>query len=182
MTHDHHVTLFQRRPIPPQEAVTYAWRCTCGEIGFADTGSIAAQRFAEHYALAVQQAAPKVTRHAPAHDGGRRLDLDTIRKSEEAVILALYFGRLGNGAVNGPLTDHGIAAASRRAIIVEHLGEFSPSRLRTARVEVERAGLVEKRELVQRGPGQRRMQSFALTDSGLRMAQGIVAGRDIPAA
>lgn len=171
----HTCTLAWHTPIGGGER-SAGWMCSCGEHGFTATMSLAAQRFAEHYALAKQQAAPKVRRGAPEHDGGRTLDADTIRKSEQAVVLALYFGRDVDGAADGePLTDLGIAAASRRSIIVASVGEFSPSRLRTARVELERAGFVEKRALVSRGAG-RRMQSFALTDAGVNMAHRLVAG------
>lgn len=166
----HNVTVARHIPVGGGEP-SAGWVCTCGDHGYGGTASDAAQQFAEHYALAKQQAAPKVRRNAPAHDGGRTLDIDTVRKSEQAVLLALR-GDVGDG-----ITDRTILTrAQGRRHIVASFGVFSDSRLRTARVELQRAGMVEPTVVVTSTHSTRKMQAYRLTDAGWRLADQIFDG------
>lgn len=165
----HEVTLFQRKV-----SKKVRWECSCGAGSHAEpSASAAAQRFAEHYALSKQQEAPKVTRRAPEHDGGRTLTLDTVRKSEQAVLLAL---RLNAMSAAKAATDPVIAA--RAAMFESSIGKFSPSRLRTARVELQRAGLVEAEAVQVVSESGRKMRSYVLTATGWNMARELMEGPD----
>lgn len=163
----HDVTLYQRRMTK-----TVRWECSCGAGSHAaPSASAAAQQFTEHYALSKQQEAPKVARHAPAHDGGRTLTLDTVRKSEQAVLLAIRLLSLHHANV---ATDPVIAEHAK--VFESSIGLFSPSRLRTARVELQRAGLVEPDPALVVGPSGRKMRSYRLTASGWCMARNLMDG------
>ena len=143
------------------------WTCSCGVTGTQPTLSLAAQRFAEHYALAKQQAAPKVRRGAPEHDGGRTLTADTVRDSERAVLMAIRFRSM----IAADSTDEVIREVANTAHVATITGRFSPSRLRTARVELQRAGLVEVAGVTQVGGKGRRMRVYRLTASGWTLAR-----------
>lgn len=163
----HTVTLAHHYPMGGGPA-SAGWMCSCGDHGYVATMSLAAQRFAEHYALAKQQAAPKVRRNAPAHDGGRTLTMDTIRASERAVLLSL------------PETRHGFTDASIRYYagterVRQFAGMFSDSRLRTARVELQRAGLVEATGDLSVTDTGRRARMFRLTEAGVRLRREVNA-------
>ena len=163
---EHRVTVARHIPIGGGDP-SAGWVCTCGDHGYGGTASDAAQQFAEHYALAMQRAAPKVRRGAPEHDGGRTLTADTIRDSERAVLMAIRFRSM----IAADITDEVIREVAGMDIITHVVGRFSPSRLRTARVELQRAGMVEVGGVTQVGGKGRRMRVYRLTASGWTLAK-----------
>lgn len=163
----HEVTMYQHVNQGGQRS--FRWACSCGEGEHHTSCTAATQTFAEHYALAMQQAAPKVRRRAPARDGGRTLTLDTIRDSEKAVLLSMPETLVG-------FTDDSIRYYAGTERVMDRVGMFSDSRLRTARVELQRAGLVEATgELAETETG-RRARTFRMTDAGLRMRRALNGG------